>query len=115
MPKTDTEVIDEAKRLIQRGWCKGDYFLTDEGERVYASHGEEEDESQFAECCLLGALSFANRGRPIGSFEPIQDAVLDTIEECTQIVGIAQFNDDPKTTKEDVLAILDEAKEKLAA
>lgn len=51
--KTDTEVIDEAKRLIQRGWCKGDYFLTDEGERVYASHREEEDESQFAECCLL--------------------------------------------------------------
>lgn len=97
----DSTIADDlraARALVERGWFKG--WLTD-GQRV----------------CAVGALNIACNGSaagiPLDDWERRDAAAALLRQHLTQ--EIAYFNDDPETTKQDVLNLFDKALADLGA
>lgn len=98
-----SDILFDAKQRIERGWCQGEYAMTADGLPVWA-------ENPTAVCwCLRGAMIAAggNFGFPpraafqSGAWDFLMQALPEPNEMC--------WNDNPTTTKADVIAVLDEA------
>ena len=83
---TPEEILAEAARLVERGWCQGTYRDTD------------------GRVCLVGALNEAS-GRPCTYLDEAWNAV------CLEIPqGPSDWNDTPGRTAEEVATALRNAK-----
>lgn len=93
-----SDILFNAKQRIERGWCQGEYALDSFGLPVLAA-------SANAVCwCLLGAMIAAGEARYTfhrGAWDFLMQALPEPNEMC--------WNDNPTTTKADVIAVLDEA------
>jgi len=108
MTHTPVEIIDHVTSLIQKGWCKEAYALNAQGMEVSF-------EDPNATCfCLSGALWRAETD--LKAFGPASILVRDTVEIVARGVcgyGITMFNDTKEVSKEDVLRVLQEARQLL--
>lgn len=85
-------VIDDlraARNIIEQGWCKG---RNTDGNGSY---------------CILGAVGVATKNESFATSR-YYDAVCELRLQMPE-VGLPDFNDDPSTTKEDVLGLFDKA------
>jgi hypothetical protein len=95
--KTVLEVLKEARALIARGWCKGDYCNTD-GSKV----------------CVLGAINKVingdprNESCPVGLKKVKRDVELSLLKNCPAAYNLSEFNDSRKS-KRAVLKVFDKA------
>ena len=103
--------------LLEKGWCQGYRALNAEGEPVFAVAYN----SSAVAFCLLGAMDRANyeiaqRGsKPYMGLRCLWPEVLEPVSKHIETLGnwsigssvIAQFNDTPGRTKEEVIAVLD--------
>ena len=94
-------------------WAKGCSWFDGEGERLAVG---QEDVSKVAATCLMGALSYRRELRQPEEWWPtFCDSVSEAQNEYTRSwpfkkwnqSSIADFNDDTKTTHEDVLKLMD--------
>ena len=107
------DVYVRAKELLlEKGWCQGSRALDAEGESVRAV------DSRAASFCLIGAIARARYDvayesgvNAVGSWwltaEPIESYVSTLGSWSIGSSGLAQFNDKPGRTKEEVIAVLD--------
>jgi hypothetical protein len=95
---TALELLQQARSKIERGWTKG-WFARDENDmRVDIGSG------LACKFCLSGAL-YVEVGD--NSWVSARRHILDNLRGPHQ--NFVSFNDDPYTTKEDVLNLLDRA------
>lgn len=87
-----------ARKKIEQGWCKGSYAKDSQGNKVV------ETSPDAVSWCAIGAMHSTDPGAffPITKDHPL----------CMASRGfrnITYFNDDPRTTKQDVLDLFDRA------
>lgn len=101
-PKTVRATLKQARRLIaEKGWTQDTYARDANGERV------DEDSRQATCFCIYGAVK---RAKPQWLVEQdTMDCLDDLAAGITGFRNIVGFNDRPTTTREDVLAALDQA------
>ena len=97
--RTPAEILREAKRLIEeKGWCQGADAIDRRGRPVLARSGD------AASFCIAGALfaaSFAEHG---------EEQAIKLFRHCIpETLSLAQWNDEPLRTPEQVLAAFDRA------
>ena len=86
-----SEVLTEARAEVEKGWYQGGY------------------EDGYGGVCALGAIRRVV-AKTIHPFLCYQDAHFPLAEKLQEIYGfdsISQFNDEPTTTKQDVLDLFD--------
>ncbi len=83
------EILQEARGFIEKGWIKG---VSYDGEGNY---------------CAVGALDKACTGKDVTYHDYINLRL--KLDSLVEVGIITDFNDNPKTTKEDVLAVFDKA------
>lgn len=96
-----SEILEYAQGQIEQGWCKG--TLVDHEGNV----------------CMLGAMDrAATRKGGVSIYAPAYVSAFRTLHEKVaefwngpmDLDGIPGFNDDPKTTKQDVLDVFTKAR-----
>lgn len=111
--KLTNEVIDEAIRLLRKGWTKGCYAEDEEGNTVTIGS------PKACRFCAIGATIRAAAGsesnfiEELDQFAPLLTRALRRLRPNDARIpyyGIADFNDDPDTTLEDVIAVFEEAR-----
>jgi hypothetical protein len=99
-----TEVVEklqEARALIERGWCKFYGAKTAKGSYV-------DPESRYAVAwCAYGALIRVDPGERLDLLSRLYNAFPPEMLGEDDLLG--DYNDDPKTTKEDILSLYDRA------
>lgn len=97
--KTTKEILIEARKLIEHGWCQGSLAKTIYGESVDEQH------PSARYFCTAGAIYKAEPNNTRA------ELIIDEIEE--EFKGtwsfISKWNDSPDRTKEDVLVLFDKA------
>lgn len=107
MPQA-TDVLDLlilARAFVEAGWVQGYCFADAEGAGVAQDNAE-----RF---CMVGAYEAARcelRGRGVPTAWRTGLRVLQSMSPCA---SLPYFNDDPATTKADVLALFDAACERV--
>lgn len=109
-PKIKQYLI-EARELIrdEKNWCKKVPARNKKGISVYV------DSPEACQFCALGALAKvaeANHGRFENNL--IYSMTLDYLSKQLDWRPITDFNDDPKTTHQDILSLFDKAIQELA-
>jgi len=112
--------IGEIRQLIETGWCQGAYARNSAGDSVPSYS------SEAVTFCLMGAYIWVMRkggkmsmidnpswGNDFSSPESLLNFLISFFEGKISI--LAEFNDNPNTTKKDVLAFLDRAKTECVA
>lgn len=101
--KTAKQILEEARTLVEKGWCQRDYA------RTAAGNGVCWDSLLACKFCSSGALiRVGHQSRTHGLVPPFlkaQAAFLQVIESP----DIALWNDAPGRTQADVLAAFDKA------
>ncbi len=99
---TKKEILEQAKALIEKGWCKGENARDRDGRACGVSDA---DAAQF---CILGSLSRVeiNHGYEFNTYGA-RCKIAAVLEDKSY--QIPEFNDDPKTTKDMVLGVFDTA------
>jgi hypothetical protein len=100
---TGLESLREARKKIEKSenWCREAFARTAEGKEVTA------DSPEARQWCLLGAIA-AVREVPC-FFDSISNYPwMYALRDATGCSSIGQFNDDPKTTHEKVLEVIDQ-------
>ena len=100
------EILQDAKNLILRGWCKGELAL-DEGGRPVGQNTRE-----ACAWCLVGAISAAMQRAGIGVLSLVGLAHWDAVSRAIhgrpgKGCGIAWWQDRPERTRDEVVAVLD--------
>ena len=99
--KTVLDVLMEGRAKVMKGWCQGSSAQNDANEalQVYSPAA--------TQWCIVGAVNSSspdNMGTWLLALE-----VLRSVNHIDPIRGIVHWNDDPKTTKRDVLDAFDKA------
>ncbi len=101
---TTKDLLIAGRARIERGWCQGTYARDDDGVQVYA----EDLDYPGLSFCALGAI-----GEQISRCEGAALILANHIPKDRRYPlnarSVSWFNDDPSTTKEDVLALYDRA------
>lgn len=93
---TPTEMLAAVARLIEsHGWCQGRY--SDEDGRL----------------CVLGAFRRLPGGQQVGALSAALEAVYLEVEGETEDGQVGTWNDQPGRTKEEVIAMVQNAKRHL--
>lgn len=98
--KTTTEVLKAAKWMLENvGWSQGTSYRDANGAPAFFPH---RDLSVIKSMCLVGAFNLVDTLNPLLRNEAIislktKGGILNTLES---------FNDNPLTTKKDVIALL---------
>jgi hypothetical protein len=103
---TTLETLKAARQTLTplEAWTKGDNARDQDGARV-------DPQDPRATCwCLIGAIAMQGHYSSVASYEIRQTLVKDG--RCD---SIAAFNDDPDTTHDDVLGLLDKTIARLEA
>jgi hypothetical protein len=101
MTTTPLEVLVRARERLSRpeNWIKGDYAKDLGGNSVCS-------DSYSAVCwCILGAIG----DDTLEGNEEVIHHTLKTLQALTPAYSVPDFNDDPNTTYEDVIRVLDKA------
>jgi hypothetical protein len=98
---TAKEVLNAAANRIEKlGWCQGSYGVSSEGKPCRTRRmGFETDVVQTD---LLGAIRFIDNREP-------GDEAKSLVQTLLSKENLADWNDDPKRTKEQVIALLRKA------
>ena len=96
-------VIQKARDYLATpsNWTKGEMFRD--------ARGISTTRDKAVCACLHGALSLAAGGRGTEAGRKAYDDAAEAVEAVLDGAPISVFNDDPKTTHADVLAVLDKA------
>lgn len=86
-----------ARNLIDKGWTRGASARNAKGEAVY--YGD----PTAVTFCLIGSI------HAVGALDTAYYAVWDALIKRGGSKVMSQFNDEPGRTKDDVLALIDEA------
>jgi len=97
---TPIELLQRARTKIEGGWIKGWFARDKKGKRVSVG------DSAACNFCLSGALYDDKNWLPEVEVTSRRYLVRSLPKDYDNIVG---FNDDPKTTKQMVLDLIDEA------
>lgn len=92
--KTSTH-LRKARALVNKGWCKGRAkMINNKGMQCY---------------CSVGALAEVNDDNYSDAWEYLNKQIknYDPSKDMPKNHGVVVFNDHPKTTKKDVLAVFD--------
>lgn len=107
---TTLEVLKRAKNCLKRRkLCKGRFT---DGKLL--PMGKIVRPSQYKACCAEGAIYLA-RGWYDGGLVPEHYRATAALCRCLNGAGLWAINDDPKTTKADVMALFDKAIARLEA
>ena len=98
-------VLKKAREKIEKGWTQLAYARRPDGTVVHSNHGD-------ANCwCLSGAIDCAYKELELDDRSTLSSgayrAVYDTIVQENHVDTIAEWNDRPGRTVEQVLAVLD--------
>jgi hypothetical protein len=94
MATTAKEILSAARTLIKEMWCKGVYVRSDPFGNVIG-------------VCSVGALEEAAERLGVADYDTARESV-ELIEDAVGPYGsIETWNDNPNTTKEEVLATFD--------
>lgn len=97
---TAQQVLQEARRFIAQGWTQGTFARDGDGAVVNRM-------SKDARCwCTIGAMLNAADGMPGGHFV-YKDAMSKLGSAIPRGGSVTLWNDDPMTTREDVLLAFD--------
>lgn len=96
---TTKELLIAARRRIANGWVKHEYAVDKDSERV------EPQDPEAVSFCMIGAI-WAEGGEA--------ELLIPFLPESFPQGFLADFNDDPYTLKDDVLAVYDRAIEEEA-
>lgn len=103
-PTTKDHLI-AARKLVEANWCKGASAKDKSGRPVIASN------PAAASFCLIGAIEKVTSPYEVDGTRDVSHVVEEVLRDRLRTeIGtglIAPFNDHPKTTKDDVLALLD--------
>lgn len=88
--KTSTH-LRKARALVNKGWCKGDFERVVEGKKCY---------------CLTGAIMAIDSMSTVETVKLISEFTV-PYHGPEYVLTPISFNDHPKTTKKDVLAVFD--------
>ena len=102
MTATAKDVLVRARELLSKGWCQGDFARNDAGEERPISHPE------ATHFCLLGAVQRASYDLEVWSLEPHLWARW-ALRKALRSDALGIMNDDPNTTQEKVLQLVDQA------
>lgn len=101
--KTATEVLQAARWILENvGWCQGSYYKDKNGSVVGLS--ARYNPENVACACALGSIYLVEADDP----HSIDNAIT-ALAEASKLDSIADFNDDPVRTKEEVLNLFDRA------
>lgn len=101
--KTVKETLTAARWILENvGWCQGSYYKDKNGSNVglAARHNPE----NVACACALGSIYLVENDEPFAI-----DKAITTLADASKIGSIADFNDDPGRTKQEVLDLFDRA------
>lgn len=103
---TAREILILARGYIEKGWCRGQFARTEDGEGALAVS---EDARSW---CALGAIERATFEVPMQSYAS-RGAAERLLREAAGVRSdfdaTTAWNDDPERTKEEVLAAFDKA------
>ena len=111
--------LDRMIELLEQGWCQGTMARDADGVRTHASDDE------ASSWCLRGAVSRATYelllgydGRPMSQrqtfvfgVDGVYPRVHRLLDEVAAPLDPVSFNDDPSTSREDVLLLVKRARE----
>lgn len=111
--KVETQNLLIAARLLlsdEENWNKGKYALTSNGEHKYGGHPD-------AVCwCSKGALQAFHEPEPYNNYQDVRDnaqrvlhSMINKHQDDWDSTGIVSFNDNERTTHEDILNLFDAA------
>jgi hypothetical protein len=91
--------------LTHYGWCQGSYYIDNKGQAVWDA--EDVKPPSLGGCCLNGALDLVDTE----GLKTRTDAeyLLTKVAKSKNKYNIAEWNDNPKRTKEQVLDLLNQA------
>ena len=99
--KDELTILQEAKALIERGWCRDTYAVTADGSDCPP------DDELAVKWCMSGALYRASGRHPYDGATRYHAAV--AAQTPYGMSALAVLNDAPETTKAMVLAVFDAA------
>lgn len=126
---TAKEYLQQARALVEKGWCQGAYYINEDGTRASMRR-------EAAAYCMMGAIERCGhiealktaklkeeKGAPFFSgsgfwsnpdflavINLLQNETMESDGQGTTVCsGIIMWNDDPARTKEEVLAAFDAA------
>lgn len=97
--KTPLQILESARRLIIKGWCRGAFSVTKNGRPVYPWN------KKAARWCVAGALS---RLDPTSTYEEPKAAEKYLIEAAGTKL-LTEWNDKKGRTKKEVIQLYDRA------
>lgn len=106
---TPKDVLKRVRSRIEKGWCKGCYAKDKEGAGVWVG------DKSAVEWCLTGAIA-AETGRDECVANELYVGTVEFLYNKAKILnrefmivgeGLVRFNDHPRTTKQDVLKLID--------
>ena len=95
---TNKEVLQEARKFVEKGWTQGVFARDKEGNTV---------ESKDPRACKWNAMGALIAANPQGLYRWLE--LCSIFHSLTDKSLSFAFNDEPETTKEDVLALYDKA------
>lgn len=100
------QALDETKRVLtEKGWTQGYYAVTAD-----ETHCEPEDVDAVA-FCVMGAAAKACETLSVGMMPKVRDALLSALPPTSSPMDVFDYNDEPERTFDEVLALIDWAKE----
>ena len=108
---TTKEILVKAQKLIEQGWCQGE-FARDENGKIVSPYNE-----KACSWCASGAIRVtivSNGQTSLKPYRLLQEIISKKPIEYSTIIfsdsdAIAAFNDHPKTTQNDILELFDKA------
>lgn len=91
------QILIEATKLIEQGWCQKRYTITQKGIIHY---------------CSIGAVLFAQRDLNFGYSNQLTNIVYEKLWEALgERINVSEWNDAPERTKEEVVNLFKKAQE----
>ncbi len=105
---TAKTILEKARELVKRGWCKGAAARTGKGRSTYPG------DPYATKFCSVGACERALHNKHPSPTEiylasGVYNSVIEVLCEAMQTVNILSWNDDPLRLKTDVLDAYDKA------
>lgn len=101
--KTVKEVLTAGRWILENvGWCQGSYYKDKNGSNVGLS--ARRNPENVACACALGSIYLVETDEPSA-----MDGAITALADAYKIDSIADFNDDPGRTKQEVLDLFDRA------
>lgn len=100
--KAMIDILQEAKQLVEKGWCQRTFWTDTNGEACLPKYA--------ACCCALGALKIATNYSEFSGCNALSYYyAVEHVEKFVPGRRISSWNDMPGRTQEEVVALFDTA------